>query len=214
MLDAPEPHVPMWATATRATARGAASARRWLATDDIRAVGRAAAARISQVKEEQLRGAGGSSGGAWPKGLIAGDGVGPLAMLPPDHVCELLYEVGWNARHSYLDVRPAADGAAAVREALRVPFLPEVHTFETRVAAALVGARRPRDPDDDPKAARIVVGCCGAEDGEDSRSAARALQTAGYQNVVALAGGFARWREEGFPTEGDEDDDELADGTL
>ena len=126
----------------------------------------------------------------------------------------LLYEVGWNARHSYIDVREVTDGAT-VRDALRVPLLPEVHTFEERVTSSVRNyTRRPRDPlDDDPTSARLVVGCSGLEDGEDARTAARLLQQAGFTNLVMLDGGFERWRDGDHPIEGGDEDD-MPDSTF
>lgn len=149
----------------------------------------------------------------WIPGLLK-PGTDDVARLSPDLAAELLFEVGWNARHRYLDVRQAADGGT-VRGAIRCPYLPEPHTFEARAAAALYEPQRSAlgGGGDDPRLARIIVGCDGSEDAEDAAAAAALLHGAGYVNAVVLDGGFARWRMEGFPTEGDEDED-VPDSTL
>lgn len=121
-----------------------------------------------------------------------------LAKVPPDLAEELLYEVGWNARHRFLDVRAAQTGGA-VRGAIHVPLLPEVHSFEARAMAALHEPNRSRlGGSEDLKAARIIVGC-EDDDAEDAKAAAVRLKNAGFLNTVLLEGGFNRWRSGGHP---------------
>jgi rhodanese-related sulfurtransferase len=49
-------------------------------------------------------------------------------------------------------------------------------------------------------AAEIILYCGG---GFRSALAADALQQMGYKNVISMDGGWKRWRELGYPTEGD-----------
>lgn len=126
--------------------------------------------------------------------------------LAPGMAAELLFEVGWNARHRYLDVREHADGGK-VPGALHCPFLPEAHSFEARASDALRG-----DGGGIPKAARVIVGCDGSEDSEDAQAAVTILQRAGYVNAVVLDGGFERWCTEGLPVEKEEE--MIPDSTL
>ena len=146
---------------------------------------------------------------SWPKGLLSSG----LAKVSPDIACELLYEVGWSARHRYVDVRQVQSGGF-VKDAIHVPFLPEPHTFEARASAALLvpdhsvlGAAN-----EDPKEARLIIGCHD-DDAEDARSAAGVLKSAGYHNVILLEGGFKRWLREEFPCAPDECE-EIPDSTL
>jgi rhodanese-related sulfurtransferase len=142
----------------------------------------------------------------WPSGLLA---AAPLSL---DMAQELIYEVGWNAQHRYVDVREEELSATSTaRGALRVPLLPEVHTFETRLASALSSGRRQLDAsDDDPRHARLILAC--DQSGEDSETALAILKQAGYANAVRLDGGFDRWRDQGFPVE--ESFEDLPDSTL
>lgn len=173
---------------------------------------RIAAARVAE-NASAMQDAPPRSRSNWPRGLLSETSTRALAMLPPDHVAELLYEVGWNAQHTFVDVREE-NGGATVRGALWVPFLPEVHTFEARVADALRAARRLRDPhDDDPKDARLVLGCTGLDGCEDARAGAAMLQKAGYGNAVVLDGGIDRWESEGLPSDGAAEED-IPDSTL
>jgi len=138
-----------------------------------------------------------------------------MAKVPPDIASELLYEVGWNARHRYVDVRQIQSGGA-VRGALHTPLLPEPHTFLARAAAALYVSERSAlgGSNEDLTESRIIVGCEG-EEAEDARTAITMLQAAGYANSVLLEGGFERWRLEGYPCEAaDGTDDEPPDSTF
>jgi len=135
----------------------------------------------------------------WHVGTDTWTAGGTPARLAPGMAAELLFEVGWNARHRYLDVREHADGGK-VPGALHCPFLPEAHSFEARASDALRS-----DGGGLPKAARVIVGCDGSEDSEDAQAAVTILQRAGYVNAVVLDGGFERWRTEGLPVEKEEE---------
>lgn len=83
-----------------------------------------------------------------------------------------------------LDVREADEyEQGALPEAVHVPR----GLLEFRVEA--------RIPD---KTAPVVVYCAA---GERSVLAAKTMAELGYQNVVSLAGGFTRWKEEARPWE-------------
>lgn len=115
---------------------------------------------------------------AWPKGLLQ-PALG-MAKVPPDIASELLYEVGWNARHRYVDVRQIQSGGA-VRGAIHTPLLPEPHTFLARAEAALHVSERSAlgGSNEELTESRIIVGCEG-EEAEDARTAITMLQAAGY----------------------------------
>lgn len=119
-----------------------------------------------------------------------------LAAVPCEVASELLYEVGWESRHVYVDVRDAAAfGRGRPKGAINVPF----HTDDA--FAALVTERVGREP------GRVVVG------GDAASKAAASLETLGYRPVL-LDGDFDRWRSLGLPidVEGLEDNEDDDDG--
>ena len=170
---------------------------------------RVAAFRVAELRrrlQAEAAGPGAKVNAEWIPGLLKSPAGGTPARLAPGMAAELLFEVGWNARHRYLDVREHADGGK-VPGALHCPFLPEAHSFEARASDALRG-----DGGGIPKAARVIVGCDGSEDSEDAQAAVTILQRAGYVNAVVLDGGFERWRTEGLPVEKEEE--MIPDSTL
>ena len=116
------------------------------------------------------------------------------ALVPPDVAHDLCHEVGWESRHSFVDVR-AEDVFARGRPkgAINAPY-----ADGTLDAGAI-----PAEP------GRLVVG-----GGSQKRVAAAAdvLRARGFA-VIAMAGGFDAWRGLGLPVEVDgvvdeeEDDD-------
>uniref|UniRef100_A0A7S4F1D9 Rhodanese domain-containing protein n=1 Tax=Chrysotila carterae TaxID=13221 RepID=A0A7S4F1D9_CHRCT len=173
----------------------------------VEAAARVAQTRVAERRAEILGNKAGESLAAWPEGLLSGEGAAEQGGTPiPAHFAsELLFEVGWQSRHCFLDIRSAdAFGAGRVRGALNVPFEPET-TFLARAGAALDRLHHPNPPG---KKARVIVGF-----GEHADAAAAVLLRAGYANTVRLEGGFEAWREVGFACE-DGDSDEIEDSTF
>jgi len=116
------------------------------------------------------------------------------AIVPPDVAHDLCHEVGWESRHSFVDVRPKeVYERGRPKGAINAPF----------VDGALDGDV-PAEP------GRLVVG-----GGSQKRVAAAAdlLRARGF-DVIAMAGGFDAWRGLGLPVDvdgvldDDEDDDD------
>lgn len=197
-----------------------------------------AAARRLLASSSSSSSAGGSGVVAahWPEGLLqAHAGKRPTAVSAP-LASELLYEVGWQSRHNFLDVRSESLFAAGhVRGAYNVPLEPQT-TFVARAEAAvekirldqpaaqhLARASLPRvsegvveSDDDDGTTAmkmRLVIG------GDDTSSlaftATASLLSAGFTNAVCMDVGFDAWKAMGLPCEGvDVDADEFQDSTF
>ena len=116
------------------------------------------------------------------------------AIVPPDVAHDLCHEVGWESRHSFVDVRAAeAFARGRPKGAVNAPF----------ENGALDGDI-PAEP------GRLVVG------GGSQKSVAAAadvLRARGF-TVIAMAGGFEAWRGLGLPVEVDGvvDDEEDDDG--
>ena len=117
------------------------------------------------------------------------------ALVPPDVAHDLCHEVGWESRHSFVDVR-SADAFARGRPkgAVNVPY----------ADGALANADAiPTDPD------RLVVGGASAK---AVAAAADLLRARGF-DVISMTGGFEGWRGLGLPVDvdgvaDDEDDDD------
>ena len=115
------------------------------------------------------------------------------ALVPPDVAHDLCHEVGWESRHSFVDVRASeAFARGRPRGAINAPY----------VDGTLHGDI-PAEP------GRLVVG-----GGSQKRVAAAAelLRARGFA-VIAMAGGFDAWRGLGLPVDvdgvvDDEDDDD------
>ena len=147
--------------------------------------------------------------------------------------CRLLFEVGWQSRHSMLDVRHADDFRhGRVRGALSVPYEP-ASTFEERATVAikklhleqppaqhLAQASLPRAEEDgvdddvgSVKLARLII--CGDEASSLALTATKTLLDSNFKNVLALAIGFEDWKRQGLPCEIVLDgDDEFPDSTF
>ena len=116
------------------------------------------------------------------------------AIVPPDVAHDLCHEVGWESRHSFVDVRAReAFARGRPKGAINAPF----------VDGALDGDV-PAEP------GRLVVG-----GGSQKRVAAAAdvLRARGFA-VIAMEGGFDAWRGLGLPVDVDgvADDEEDDDG--
>ena len=116
------------------------------------------------------------------------------AIIPPDVAHDLCHEVGWESRHSFVDVR-AEDVFARGRPkgAINAPY-----ADGTLDADAI-----PAEP------GRLVVG----GGSQTSVAAAADLLRARGFDVIAMAGGFDAWRGLGLPVDvdgvvDDEDDDD------
>ena len=116
------------------------------------------------------------------------------ALVPPDVAHDLCHEVGWESRHSFVDVRPKeVYERGRPKGAVNAPF----------ANGDVSDAAIPREP------GRLVVG------GSSSASVAAAaelLRARGF-DVIAMAGGFDAWRGLGLPVDvdgvvDDEDDDD------
>jgi len=105
-----------------------------------------------------------------------------IAVVPVELAHDLLYEVGWESRHVYVDTRdPETFARGRPRGAVNVPFAGE--GFEKRAKDAIA---------DDH--GRLVVG------GPLASDAAKRLHSTGYRPVV-LDAGFEVWRQRGFPVD-------------
>ena len=117
------------------------------------------------------------------------------AIVPPDVAHDLCHEVGWESRHTFVDVRPKeVYERGRPKGAVNAPF------ENGDVADAAI----PREP------GRLVVG------GGSTKSVAAAadvLRARGF-DVIAMDGGFEAWRGLGLPVEVDGvvDDEEDDDG--
>ena len=117
------------------------------------------------------------------------------AIVPPDVAHDLCHEVGWESRHTFVDVR-AEDVFARGRPkgAINTPF--ENGTLDADAIPAEPG--------------RLVVG----GGSQTSVAAAADLLRARGFDVIAMAGGFGAWRGLGLPVDVDGvvDDDDDDDG--
>ena len=179
------------------------------------------------------RGASGVVAANWPEGLLQDSGGRKPTAVDVALAEELLYEVGWQARHSFLDVRPAtAYTAGRVRGAHNVPFQPE-GTFMARAEAVIAQIHRDQPPaqylaraslprgekvgagqaDEDlesPRLLRLIVG----GDRTAAFSACEVLLQAGFKNTLTLAVGFDEWKRLGLPCDDTESEDDFPDSTF
>ena len=117
------------------------------------------------------------------------------AIVPPDVAHDLCHEVGWESRHSFVDVRGTeAFARGRPKGAVNAPF----------VDGALDADGIPTEP------GRLVVGG-GSQ--KSVTAAADVLRARGF-DVIAMAGGFDAWRGLGLPVDVDGvvDDEEDDDG--
>ena len=118
------------------------------------------------------------------------------ALVPPDVAHDLCHEVGWESRHSFVDVRGTeAFARGRPKDAINAPY----------VDGTLDADAIPAEP------GRLVVG-----GGSQKRVAAAAdvLRARGF-TVIAMDGGFEAWRGLGLPVDVDgvaDDDEEDDDG--
>ena len=165
---------------------------------------------------------------AWPRGLLQEKEGQRPTNVSLNLAVDLLFEVGWQSRHSLLDVRTADLFAAGrARGAHNVPYEPAA-TFKARAsemieqiylarppAQHLSFATQPRgDADeepDSPKFAKLIV--MGDDESSLALTATAELLSSGYTNAVACEAGFAQWQQNGLPCELLEED-ELPDSTF
>ena len=116
------------------------------------------------------------------------------ALVPPDVAHDLCHEVGWESRHTFVDVRPKeVYERGRPRGAINAPF----------ADGALDADVIPAEP------GRLVVG---GGSPKSVAAAADVLRARGF-DVIAMAGGFEAWRGLGLPVDvdgvvDDEDDDD------
>ena len=117
------------------------------------------------------------------------------ALVPPDVAHDLCHEVGWESRHSFVDVRAAeAFKRGRPKDAINAPY----------ADGDVSDGDIPAEP------GRLVVG------GGSTKSVAAAadvLRARGF-DVIAMDGGYEAWRGLGLPVEVDGvvDDEEDDDG--
>ena len=117
------------------------------------------------------------------------------AIVPPDVAHDLCHEVGWESRHTFVDVRPKeVYERGRPRGAINAPF----------ADGALDADVIPTEP------GRLVVG---GGSPKSVAAAADVLRARGF-DVIAMAGGFDAWRGLGLPVDVDGvvDDEEDDDG--
>ena len=117
------------------------------------------------------------------------------AIVPPDVAHDLCHEVGWESRHTFVDVRPKeVYERGRPRGAINAPF----------ADGALDADVIPTEP------GRLVVG---GGSPKSVAAAADVLRARGF-DVIAMAGGFEAWRGLGLPVDVDGvvDDEEDDDG--
>ena len=174
---------------------------------------------------------------AWPRGLLQEKGGKAPTTVSLTIAEELLYEVGWQSRHAYVDVRSAdlfARGCA--RGAVSLPYEPR-ETFleradeviarmqlERPAAHHLSLAMLPRagaapahafEMENDELSTRLAKFIVGGDDATSLALTATAeLLSHGYQNAVALEVGYDEWQRRGLPVERVGDDDEFPDSTF
>ena len=114
------------------------------------------------------------------------------AIIPPDVAHDLCHEVGWESRHTFVDVRPKeVYERGRPKGAINVPY-----------ADGALAGDIPAEP------GRLVVG---GGSPKSVAAAAELLRARGFV-VIAMAGGFDAWRGLGLPVDvdgvvDDEDDD-------
>ena len=176
-------------------ARTTVTLRRGFATDASPAQ-RLAAARVAGRRQEQLDSSGSPSApSAWPVGLISNNGTAEPTVIPPDFASELVYEVGWQSLHTFIDVRPAASAPIAAR-AVRVPLGEGGVDFVRRLTEVL---------EEPSLEARVVLADAEGAEGGAAYEAALDLQEAGFVNTVVVRGGMKEWQEGGFAMEEEEE---------
>lgn len=177
-------------------ARTTVTLRRGFATDASPAQ-RLAAARVAGRRQEQLDSSGSPSApSAWPVGLISNNGTAEPTVIPPDFASELVYEVGWQSLHTFIDVRPAASAPIAAR-AVRVPLGEGGVDFVRRLTEVL---------EEPSLEARVVLADAEGAEGGAAYEAALDLQEAGFVNTVVVRGGMKEWQEGGFAMEEEEEE--------
>lgn len=113
----------------------------------------------------------------------------PVAVVTPEVAHDLIFEVGWESRHVFVDVRPPDEfGRGRPRTAINIPLDDKFDDTAREVIPV----------------ERVVV---------NSGTAAARLDELGYRAVV-LEGGFEKWRDLGLPisVDGLDDDDDEDDG--
>ena len=157
-----------------------ASLSRFLTTSS--SVKRVVQARVAEREAE----ANASTQRPWPDAMLAANDH-----LTHSFASELLFEVGWQARHVFVDLRPDKqyeDGR--VRGALSLAFEPQA-TFKQRATDLL---NRLPYPHDSGSAARVIFGW----DANAAKAAAQ-MRDAGFPNAVHVASDFESWRAAGLP---------------
>ncbi|KAJ1451418.1 hypothetical protein M885DRAFT_529810 [Pelagophyceae sp. CCMP2097] len=128
----------------------------------------------------------------------------PLAKIPPELAHELVFEVGWESRHCFVDVRDAATFARGrARDAINIPWGADFSTAAPLKIPAELG--------------RVVVGGAQAQS-EAVTAAAAVLNGLGF-TALAMSGGFETWRKLCYAIdvdglEPDEDDGDDGDPRL
>ena len=164
---------------------------------------------------------------AWPRGLLQEKEGQRPTNVSLNLAVDLLFEVGWQSRHSLLDVRTADLFAAGrARDAYSLPYEPAA-TFKACQRNDRLGlssrrrqrsiyrfATQPRgdaDEPDSPTFAKLIV--MGDDESSLALTATAELLSSGYTNAVACEAGYAQWQQNGLPCELLEED-ELPNSTF
>ena len=118
-----------------------------------------------------------------------------MAVVPVSLAYDLVYEVGWESRHVFLDVRDSGSHERGrPKGAVSVVYGDDF-------------VRRAKHVPDVAEHGRVVVG----GDAETGHAAAEDLRHAGLRPVVLEKGWWTQWRQQFYPIDvhglGDDDDD-------
>ena len=185
------------ATAAGVSACNTLALRRGFSTDATLAQ-QQAAARVAERRQKQQPSSseGTAATSAWPPGMLSNNGAAEPTVIPPDFANELVYEVGWQTLHTFIDVRSDASAPLAAR-AVRVPLNEGGADFVRRLKEAL---------DEPSLESRVVLADLDGAEGGAAYEAAIDLQEAGFVNAVVVRGGMKEWQEEGFAMEEGEEE--------
>jgi len=139
----------------------------------------------------------------------------PKALLPPEVAAELMYEVGWESRHRYLDVRTPEEFAKGRPEgAVNVPYMLKSSAAEagTSLGSLKPGGLRMRENPDFleqvlqhfPPDTRLIVGS--ENKGRRASLAVSLLEKQGYSHVLTMDGGQRAWAKQELPVESNHGD--------
>ncbi|KAK3260216.1 hypothetical protein CYMTET_30815 [Cymbomonas tetramitiformis] len=140
------------------------------------------------------------------------------AMVPPETAFELMHEVGWESRHTYLDVRtPEEFARSRPKGAVNVPLMVKTAKGAPKETGDLgipTGGLRMLPNLDFVLEVRkeftlerqLIVGS--ADKSRRALAAVKLLEENGYTNAIAMMNGHKGWVAADLPMEGDDVDDD------